>query len=142
MYSCVKCIRGWLYWLVLVNLTWIRVSWEERIASIENCLPQNGLRTCVWGIFMSNDLCGRAQPIVRYATLEKMVLGCIRKVTLQAMEWVFLHDLGSFCWFLPWVLALTFLNDGPWDGIISKINPSLTKFLLTVMFSAARESKL
>lgn len=59
MSACVKHPPP--YWLVYVILTQSRLIWEEA-ASVEEWPCQPGLYVlCLWGVFLIDDWCGKAQ---------------------------------------------------------------------------------
>lgn len=89
---------------------------------IEKMLPKHRLLGKSVGMFLINDWCGRSQHTMGSATLGQVVLSYTKKQAEQAMKSkpisvVFPWSLYQF---LPWVLALTSLNDSPWHGSVSQ----------------------
>lgn len=50
-YSSLNNVKVLLCWLVSVNLTQMRVTWEEG-PQLEHYFHQNGLWACLWDIFL------------------------------------------------------------------------------------------
>lgn len=61
---------GWVF----VSLTNLDTS-RNRKSQLRSCLPQAGLRTYLWDIFLINNCCGRAQPTESSTVPGKVVLG-------------------------------------------------------------------
>lgn len=98
----------------------------------------NGLWASLWGIFLINDWCRRAQPTMVGTTAGQVVLSGIIKQAEQARgskpvnsvppPW----SLSRPCLQVPkWVQALTSLHDGL-QAIKNEVNPFLLRLLLAI----------
>lgn len=60
---------------VIVDLTQPGVIWKEG-SQLKGCLDQTGLHPCLWETVLTDDLCGKAQPITGSTIPRQMILGC------------------------------------------------------------------
>lgn len=63
-----------------------RLNWEEQ-PSVKNCLGQNDLWLCLWGIVVIDDWCKIVYPTVGGGIPRQMVLASTRKLAE--------HELGE-----------------------------------------------
>lgn len=85
---CINCSIGYINLpecLIFLNLTKIRAS-QGMGNSMWNCLHQICLLLNLYGIFLSNNWCGRYNHTVHSVTPGQVDLGCIRKQVEKALE--------------------------------------------------------
>lgn len=121
-----------LCWLVSVDLTQTRVTWEG-CPSIENCLYQIGQEASLcWGTFLIYDWCGRAQPTMGGAAPEHQgrVLGYMQTVE---RELLYSASPWPLFWFhLPVPTWLPLMMGG---HVCDVVNSFLCKLLLVIVLS-------
>lgn len=120
-------------WLVVINSTQTRVSWEGNAS-----IPLDRLPSSLWsvvlsrGYFLTDDWFGRTQLTVGGTGLKQVILGCVRQQAEQAMESTSVRRIPL--WpplpFLPPDFYLEFLGF-PDEGLspVSQRSPSVHKWL-------------
>ena len=67
---------------MVVIVIWYKLqSYGNREPQLRNGLHQTGLWVCLWGIFLINNWCGRAQSTLEVVMTGQMVLSSIKKQT-------------------------------------------------------------